>query len=264
MLKCRVCVGIGLGLLVSSSPALSGAWTLPEGRGVVIVTAAGSVANRAFIGSGLGSIPRYSKFEVQGLIEYGLTNRFTFIFAPSLDSIEIGAPVGAKRTGLGYTEIGGRYLLLQHESWVLSGQATARIPGIRDTSNPAAIGYTGYETDVRALIGHGFLFGGLPAFVDLQFAQRFCASGSPSEFRADFTLGVRTSERWLLLAQSFNVISEGATGWIYPSYEYYKFQLSGVYSISPSLAVQAGAFTTFAGRNALQENGGIVGLWFKF
>jgi len=230
----------------------------------MVVTAAASVANRAFSGSGLAPIPRYSKFEMQGLIEYGLTDKFTVILAPSLQSIDIGAPVDAKRTGFGYTEIGGRYLLLQNGSWVVSGQATARIPGVSDTSSPAAIGYTGYETDVRALIGRSFSIGGVPAFVDMQFAQRFCANDFPNEFRADLTFGVRASERWLLLAQSFNVISEGSAGSIFPSYGYYKFQFSGVYSITPSLAVQAGAFTTYAGRNALQENGGIVGLWYKF
>jgi protein XagA len=264
VLKCRVWVGISLGFFASPSIAMAGAWTLPEGSGQAIVTAAGSVANRAFSGSGLAPISRYSKFEVQGLLEYGLTNKFTFIFAPSLESIDIGAPISARRTGLGYTEIGGRYLLAQSDSWVLSGQATVRIPGVSDTSNPAAIGYTAVETDVRALIGHSFSIGGMPAFVDMQFAQRFSGPGSPSEFRADLSLGVRTSERWLLLAQSFNVVSEGSAGWIYSSYEYYKFQLSGIYSITPSWAVQVGAFTTYAGRNALQENGGIVGVWHKF
>jgi hypothetical protein len=28
--------------------------------------------------------------------------------------------------------------------------------------------------------------------------------------------------------------------------------------------VQGGAFTTFAGRNALQENGLLTGLWYRF
>ncbi|MEA2990587.1 MAG: hypothetical protein QOG83_3298, partial [Alphaproteobacteria bacterium] len=29
-------------------------------------------------------------------------------------------------------------------------------------------------------------------------------------------------------------------------------------------AVQAGGFTTFSGRNALQENGLVVGAWYRF
>ncbi len=261
MLKCGICVGFGLGLLVPSSAAFAGAWTLPEGSGLAVIAMSASSATKAFQDL---TVPRYNKVELQGLIEYGITDRLTFILSPGLQHIDIGSPVDAKRTGLGCTEIGGRYLIWRNSTWVVSGQATARIPGMSETSNPAAIGYTGYDADVRALLGHSFTLGGMPSFIDMQLAQRFSAGGSPSEFRADLTFGVRTSDRWLLLAQSFNVMSEGSAGWAYGSYEYYKFQFSGVYFITPALGMQAGAFTTYAGRNALQENGGILGLWYKF
>jgi protein XagA len=261
VLKGRICVSLSLGFLALPSAAIAGAWTLPEGSGLAIIAMSASSATKAFGGL---SVPRYNKVELQGLLEYGITNRLTFIFSPGLQHIDIGSPVDAKRTGLGYTEIGGRYLLWQNSSWVFSAQATGRIPGTSDTSNPAAIGYTSYEADVRALLGHSFKLGGMPSFIDIQVAQRFAASGAPSEFRTDLTFGVRTSDRWLWLAQSFNVMSEGSAGWAYGSYEYYKLQLSGVYSITPALGVQAGAFTTYWGRNALQENGGVLGLWYKF
>ena len=48
------------------------------------------------------------------------------------------------------------------------------------------------------------------------------------------------------------------------SYNYHKLQLSVVYDLTPQWAIQAGAFTTFAGRNALQENGILLGTWYKF
>lgn len=263
MLRHRVAVVIAIGFLISPSIANAGAWTLQQGTGQFFVAGTYSSATRAF-GGALSPVPRYSKFELQGLIEYGLTNRFTFIVSPSFQYIDIGSPIDAKRSGLGYTEIGGRYLLVQNGPWVLSAQATARLPGVRDTSNAAAIGYTGYQTDVRALLGYSFTIGGMPAFMDLQFAQRFSIDVPPSEFRGDFTFGIRPNERWMLLAQSFNVVSEGAGPPIFPSYAYYKLQLSAVYYITPSWAIQMGGFTTYAGRNALQENGGILGVWYKF
>jgi hypothetical protein len=70
----------------------------------------------------------------------------------------------------------------------------------------------------------------------LEVAQRERTAGNPSEFRADATLGVTVLPQWLLLAQSFNVISEGAANTIYDggSYEYYKLQLSAVYSLTPT------------------------------
>jgi len=70
----------------------------------------------------------------------------------------------------------------------------------------------------------------------------------------------------LLLAQSLNVFSEGAGNTAYTggSYDYEKLQLSAVYQITPVWAVQGGGYTTYAGRNALQENALIFGVWRRF
>jgi hypothetical protein len=255
------CVMAGLCVLAMPSAASAGAWTMAEGTGQAVVTATTSGADRVL---GAGATPRYDKTELQALIEYGLTDRFTAIFDPGLQHVRISAPGDAQRTGLGYTEFGGRYRLLQADAWVLSGQATVRVPGTNDTSNPAAIGYTGVETDLRALVGYGFSLGAFPAFVDLQLAQRFRAGAPPNEVRVDATFGLRSAPRWLLLAQSFNVISEGAGSPPFASYGYSKLQLSAVYSLTPAFALQVGAFSTFAGSNALQENGLILGAWYRF
>jgi hypothetical protein len=257
--------GLGLGLLLSPSAALAGAWTLPAGTGQVTVTADVSSASGAFDTSDVVKpTARYDKFELQGWFEYGLTDRFTGIFVPGLQHVDIAAPIDANRTGLGYTEFGGRYSLVQGQSWVTSGQVTVRIPGTDETSNPAAIGYTDVQTDVRGLFGTNFAVFGMPAFVDVEFAERFRSGAPPNEFRADFTFGVQPAERWTVLAQSFNVISEGSGSPPFSSYQYYKLQLSAVYAITKSWSVQIGGFTTYAGGNALQENGLILGAGYRF
>jgi protein XagA len=255
-----------LGLLCAPGVARAGAWTLPQGTGQWLTAIDASTSTNAFgSGGGLTPTPRYDKEELQALIEYGFTDRLTILVDPGLQHIDIAAPTSAERTGLGYTEFGARYAFWQVPSWVLSGQATLRIPGTNETSNPAAIGYTDVEGDFRALLGHDFKLGGMPAFFDLEAAERVRTEGAPSEFRFDATLGVRVLPRWMLLAQSFNVISEGAGSPVYGgSYEYYKLQLSALYALTPTWSLQGGAFTTYAGRNALQENGLIFGLWHRF
>jgi protein XagA len=253
-----------LGLLLAPSAAMAGAWTLPEGTGQAIATVTAAMSNNVFAGGGLVPTPRYDKVEVQDWLEYGVTDRFTAIFAPQLQHIDIAAPINAERTGLGYTEFGGRYQFLQSNDWVLSGQATLRVPGTYDTSNPAAIGYTDLQADFRALIGHSFTIADRPAFFNLEIAERVRTAGAPSEFRVDATLGVQVLPRWMLLAQSFNVTSEGSASPIFGSYGYYKFQLSAVYAVTPTWSVQAGGYTTYAGYNALQENGLVFGAWHKF
>lgn len=256
---------IGLGLLAPSRTAWAGAWTLDAGSGQL--TAGGIVSSSTEIFDAsrhLQPAPRYNKLEAEALLEYGITDLLTVMVGPGLQHIDIAAPFSAERTGLGYTELGGRYRLLLSDSWVVSGQVLVRVPGTFDNTNPAAIGYTDVQTDVRALVGRSFSIGKMPAFIDLELGQRFRSAGAPDEVRADATFGIQPAPRWMLLAQSFNVISEGAGTWGFPSYDYYKLQLSAVYALTPTLSLQVGGFTTYAGRNALQENGLVLGGWFKF
>jgi len=260
------CVGIVPVLLAAPTAAFAGAWTLPQDTGQWLAGLTAGAATNYFDNGGLTPTPRYNKVEAQLLIEYGLTDRLTAIVDPGLQHIDIAAPIDAERTGLGYTEFGARYGFFEDQNWVVSGQATLRLPGTTDASNPAAVGYTDVEADFRALIGHNFSIGAAPAFFDLEVAQRERTSGLPNEFRADATFGVKVLPQWLLLAQSFNVISEGAGNTLYDggSYEYYKLQLSAVYSLAPTWQLQGGGYMTYAGRNALQENGAIFGIWHQF
>jgi protein XagA len=256
---------IASGLMSYATAAFAGAWTLDQDKGDVIVATTAMQASSYFTtGSALQSIPHYNKDESQALIEYGVTNWFTAMFAPSLQHVDIDPPFGGQRSGLGYTDLGGRARVWSDESWVVSGQLTLRIPGTYDNTNTAAIGYTDPEVDLRGLVGYSFKIGTLPSFVDAEMAQRFRIGGPPDEFRTDLTLGVNVTEKWQLLAQSFNVTSEGAGTWGFGSFGYYKLQLSAVYALTTSLSWQLGGYSTYWGRNALQENGVVVGAWYKF
>jgi hypothetical protein len=261
----RVTLSAGFGVLLSSSAAFAGAWTWEEGHGQVVVTATPSTAVDVFDGArSLVSAPRYNKFEFNVLLEYGVTDWFTAIVSPGFQHIDIAAPVDARRTGLGYSEAGARIRILQGPNWVVSGQATVRVPGTFDAANPAAVGNNGIEQDTRLLFGYSFAVGSWPAFLDLQFGQRVRFGDPPSELRADATLGVRPQPRWLVLAQLFNVVSEGASPPVFPSSDYSKLQFSVVYDLTKQWSLQGGAFTTFRGRNALHENGLLLGAWYKF
>jgi hypothetical protein len=263
------CLGLAsifaVGLFMVPNAAVAGAWTLNEGTGELIVTNTAVQASTYFTtGSVLQSIPHYNKEEAQALIEYGVTNWFTAMFQPSLQHVDIAPPFSGERSGFGYTDIGGRARIWSDDSWVVSAQATFRIPGTFDKTNPAAIGYTDPELDLRGLVGYSFKAGTMPAFFDVELAQRFRFDGPPDEFRTDVTFGIRPIDRWMFLAQSFNVISEGAGTWGFGSFAYHKFQLSAVYSLTTTLSLQLGGYSTYWGRNALQENGLVVGAWYKF
>jgi hypothetical protein len=256
---------IAMGLMSYATTALAGAWTLDEGTGQLIVTGTAMQSSRFFsTGSDLQPIPHYNKDEAQALVEYGVTNWFTAIFAPSLQHVDIAAPFSGERSGLGYTDLGGRARIWSDASWVVSGQVLVRTPGTYDNTNPASIGYTDPEVDLRGLVGYSFKAGTMPSFVDVEVAQRFRIGGPPDEFRTDVTFGVHVNDKWLLLAQSFNVTSEGAGTWGFGSFGYYKVQMSAVYAVTTKLSLQLGGYSTYWGRNALQENGLVTGVWYKF
>jgi hypothetical protein len=256
---------IATGLICHATMAFAGAWTFDQGNGDLIFTGTTMQASRFFsTGNALQPIPHYNKDEAQALIEYGVTNWFTAMFAPSLQRVDIAPPFGGQRSGLGYTDIGGRARIWSDESWVVSGQVTLRVPGTYEHTITAAIGYTDPEVDIRGLVGYSFKAGTLPAFVDVELAQRFRIGGPPDEFRTDVTFGIRPTDKWLFLAQSFNVTSEGAGTWGYGSFGYYKLQLSAVYALTAALSLQLGGYSTYWGRNALQENGLVVGAWYNF
>lgn len=266
MLWARFALGAGLfAWLSGSGAAFAGAWTLPAGKGQLILTSLASFAAGAFgSGSAREPAPDHQKFEAQALLEYGVTDRFTAIAMPSLQEIAIATPTAARRRGLGYSEFGGRYRVFEFGGWVASGQASVRIPGTNATSNPAALGYTDPEFDIRALIGTSFGLFGFPAFANIEAAHRVRGGRPPDELRADITFGVQASSRLLLLLQSYNVISEGAGAPPFASYAYAKLQVSAVYALTPSLSLQAGAVTTYTGHNALQENALVFGVWYRF
>jgi hypothetical protein len=258
------CRAAGVALLFGGLPAeaVAGAWTLEAGSGQVIATATLTTASEAFGDD--PSASSTSKAELQAYVEYGITDWLTAVLAPTFERVDIDGETDAEHTGFGYTELGGRVRLLDGSAWVLSAQSTLRSPGGFDDTNPAMAGHTDPEVDVRGLFGYSLSLRDWPAFLDLQLAERFRFAEPPNEAHADLTLGVRPKPEWLLLAQSFNVFSEGSGGSDFPSYYYSKLQLSAVRELTKSLSVQFGGTTTYAGRNALQENAVLLGVWYKF
>jgi hypothetical protein len=254
-----------IGLVASPSAAFAAAWTQEAGHGQVITTAMLSRADQAFDGSrSLSSTSRYQKLDIQALMEYGVTDRLTLILAPGFQHIQIGTSASARTGDPYYVEAGARLGIANGSDWVLSGQTTLHWTANSGSTNALPVDNTGAFVDVRALFGHGFLFAHHPAFLDVQVAQRFRSGGTPDEVHADVTFGVRPDSRWLLMAQLFSVVSEGAGRPGIPSYDYFKFQPSAVYALTERWAMQVGGFTTYTGRNSIQENGLVLGGWYQF
>jgi protein XagA len=257
-------LAFGIGAFAAGS-VLAGAWTQKKGEGQTIAAATLTRSTRQFDDSGDAvAIPRYDKLEANLLVEYGVTDWLTTMLQPQLLGVDIAAPTDADTFGPGYTDLGARARLWSDERSVFSAQVFGRIPGRFDDDNPAEIGKTAAELDLRALYGRSFTLEGWSAFINAELAYRVRFDDPPNEARADFTFGVRPDPKLLLLAQSFNTISDGSAEGVFEDGREHKIQLSAVWSLDEVWSLQLGGIATVAGENALRERGVMAAVWRKF
>jgi len=244
---------------------MAGAWTQQQGHGLVIISVDHSRASLGFDDDGQSEpIEGFQKTELRAYLEYGLTNRVTLVAQPEWRQKEIGEGPGDKVNGLGRVDAGARLRLWQNDASVVSVQATARMPGARDTIAPANGGDTDWEGDVRGLYGRGFTLAGRHAFVDMQLGYRVRLGNAADEVRFDLTTGIDITPKVLALLQSFNTLSVGDVDAPFLLANEHKASASIVYRFDENWSFQLGGLITIAGRNALQERGGSVAIWRSF
>ena len=186
------------------------------------------------------------------------------VVRPDVTLISLGGQPAGRYMGLGTTEAGAQVRLLAFGPAVLAVQGSFRLPGSTDRANPALIGQTSHDADLRGLFGYGFDVAGWPAFLDAQSAYRFRDSDAPDEVHTDLTLGIRPWTDLLLLLQAFNTTGIGrGTPW-FPREQYTHVELSGIYDLDPFWSVQLGAFTTLLARDSLREQGVVTAVWRRF
>lgn len=254
-------------LLLAAAPreAAAGAWPMPEGEGLAITTFTFNDADKSYNSKGaLVSGGGLRRFEASLYLEYGLTDRFTLVSQSTLTHRETDPPFSSTYTGLDYSELGLRALLAQGEGWVVSAQASGRLPGASDDRDPAQIGLTDPEADFRVMVGRSFEVEGAPAFAELQTGYRARFGDPSSEFRIDGTLGVEPAPDWLLLGQAFATVADGSAKGVFPDSSYLKLQAGVVHHFDERWSVQAGVFATVLGRDALFERAGFVSVWRRF
>lgn len=243
-----------------AAPAAAGVFLRPEGTGRIIMTAIHTNSPRGFDDRGqVVDIADYKQDQLYVNAEYGVTSSLTAIFTPSYRGVSVEG--GDSTKGLGYTDIGGRYRLLQSGGFLVSGQALLRIPGKRRADRAAQIGSTSTDVDLRL----GAAYGTQSFFTSGEAGYRLRSGDLPNEYHLDATFGVRPAPKFLLIASSYNTFSDGeGRGVFNDSYRYGDLFLSGVVEVNPAISLQAGYTATIYGKNALRQRGPTVGLWINF
>lgn len=246
---------------VAVQPAAAGPWNRPQGQGLAIVDYTLDSGTDYFDGRGrLAPARSYSKSELAAYVEYGATDSLTLIARPSLDDIRIGAPDAGRYRGLGEGTVGAQWQALAFGPAVLAVQGTFTLPGSISRSNPALVGNTSREGDLRVLAGANLPLPFRP-FLDLQASYRLRSGGAAAEGHADATVGFYPTDRLLVLLQSFTTVPVGPGDLRSRST---RVAATGVYALTQAWALQFGAFTTASGRDALHGRGFTAGVWHYF
>ena len=237
---------------------------MPEGEGQAIVTLAYSFANDAFDDNGDAvRVDTFTKFELRGYAEYGLTDWATLVFQPQFRLKKQG---GDQSDGFGRFDLGLRTRVWKNDYAVASLEGRVSAPGqSRDPSIvPLNGGDTDWELEARALYGRGFRLWSRNGFADAQLGYRHRFSDPADEVLFDLTLGLDVTERTLAILQSFNRLSVGSATLPFSESQDHKIAFSTVYRVSEHWSVQAGTQITVAGRNVLREQGAFLSVWRGF
>jgi protein XagA len=251
--------------LISTAPAEAGAWLQPEGEGQIIFNPAIMLARQRFDRRGR-ALPtdRFIKGENTTQIEYGFRQDLTLQLAARARNeayLLNGDPQRVVTSTLGF---GARMPLWRHDRFILSAQISGE-SGL-ERSLPALDRRFGprHEADARLLAGYGFDLFGHDAFVEAQAGYRWRSGRFADEARLDLAFGVRPVPQLLILLQSFNSLGLTRTPGDDGRLRQHKLQASAVLQLTERWSLQAGAFGSVAGRNALRERGVVLGVWRKF
>ena len=260
-------------LCVMSSPALAGAWTLPEESSQIIATTIVSTASTEFNANGEPYRPvKFRKLLQTACIEYGWKDWLTLTLDPEYAraiSAEFRKPV---QHATDFAVGGGLRARLTGSIGVLSLEATVKSAGTYDmstaidltaiNSNPLKRD-TSRQAELRLLYGTNFTLFGRSGYFDSEVAQRWIANARPDETAIDFTVGYDIGWHTQAMLQSFNLIAAGNARPPYSYYRSHKLALSAVTHIWRQFSLQTGTFFSPAGQNALAEQGAFVALWVQ-
>ena len=257
------------GLLLPCA-AQAAAWTQGRGTWQVISGAVYSDASFSFDNHGNAATPTlFKRTLLQNDVEYGVSNRLTLfartetadVRSQSGTAAAVDAVDNAVELGFRLRSSRGPHLLSDYD--VVSIEGTVRSAGAFNFAYSANATASGHGAGVRLLYGSPFKWGHRDGFVNLEAGERWLSRPRPNETVVDLTAGLWLDRRWLLMAQSFNVISGPAT----PPYVYFrshKLEASLAYKLSKHFTLQGGAFFSPAGQSALDERGLCLSLWTDF
>ena len=248
--------------LGAPATALAGAWTEPQGSGLLIETLFGWEGQ----GAPWGGNPavKQDRVEAQTYVEYGVTNELTIFGQTALERYALSHPTENVYSGFDYSDLGLRAKLWSTGEWVFSGEATLFVPGAANGAEPAQAGDTGGAGEARLLAGTNLTIGATHAFFDAEAGWRLRTGGPPNEWHADLTLGLKPAPGVMLMLQDFTTVSGASVNRSFPAWRTSVVEASLVLPLDSPWSVQIGVFASVWAVKTNTQRGVALSVWRTF
>lgn len=251
----RLLTLLSVGLVGSSAHA--GAWVQEKGRGLAITQGTYYTTDRYFDSSGKShSQPRYTKYELQPYVEYGLLPNLTIGGSAYAQRV---SQSGNKNFGIADPEIFARTRLWKDGKQVISLQPLIKFPGTYDGTTTPSGGSRSTDGEISLLYGRSQPLATPDDYTDLRIGYRVRNRGLHDQIRVDATVGIKWNEHLELAPALRGTFTTGMDKEaIYresadQDYHVLKVELGGIYHLNERQWLQATLFSQVAG---LQTGGG--------
>ena len=248
-------------------------WTQAEGDIQTITTARYYTTNEFFNNDGdRRNQPRYTKYEINPYIEYGLTDSLTLGFNAFADYVTQNPPALARDSNimLSDVEVFGRFRIAQGADWVFSLQPLIKFPSLYEYDNAPRSGSEFWDAEISAQAGKNFTWWNRTHFTTFTAGYRHRFETPKDQFKLEWTTGLRLDDRWQITPQiSYtgrvdSVSNPTFTQSGQDDYNLLKLQLGALYALSETVSVEAGGFLHSQGENTGSGGGVMLAIWKKF
>lgn len=243
-------------LVMLPRPAEAGAWTRPQGDGVLSLPVTYTTADEGFDDDG-DRVDRleFEMVEFAPYFEYGLLDTLTFGLQPKYRSVEVETSTGDRVTNSGLAETD---VLLRQRLWgegdaAFSVQGLVKLPVDPQEEEEAALGRDQMDAELSLLYGNRHRMDAGTFFYNLDVGYRHRVDDPDDQVNANAFAG------WSVSKWTFLVTSENTVGLESPpsvedevltarrSFTQFKAGLVASYRITDNMGVSANASRIYAG-----------------
>lgn len=265
-IRAGLCIIMVVGI-AGATPAMAGAWPQAPGAVQIIVPFSSTTATETYDDDGKSMRRnRYTKQELAPYIEYGFSESITLVGNLALThehSSWLGTPISDR--AVSRIETGARFALGTWQNTLFSIQPILAWHGAASTDDPFASRRGDIDGEIDITMGQNFTWLGMDGFTDNLIGIRVRPADRPSELKANLTIGLRPSERMMIMLKSESYASFSGGGGTAPSaVQSSKLGLSFVREIDKTVSLELSAMASVSGRNTIKERSLGLGLWYHF